>query len=356
MRLRAASLIREAQKSAMNPNPLEFLGLALTGKKIDFTKVIKLIDDLVATLHREQTDDDDKKEYCEITFDQLDDSKKSNDRDISNLNNDIEELSGSIETVKDEIAALISGIKELDKSVVEATDQRKSDHEDFVNLVANDNAAKELLGIAKNRLNKFYNPKLYKAPPKRELNEEERITVNMGGTLRPTAAPGGIAGTGVSALSQTSVAPPPPPEAMEAYSKKSEESNGVIAMIDLLIKDLSTEITEATAEENNAVKDYAKFTQEAASKRASDSKSVTEKTQQKADMTGDLVSSKEDLANKKKERIAIGQTTANLHGECDWLIQNFELRKTARADEVDSLNKAKAVLSGADFSLIQIVH
>ena len=47
--------------------------------------------------------------------------------------------------------------------------------------MANDSAAKELLGFAKNRLNKFYNPKLYKAPPKRELSEEESISTAMGG-------------------------------------------------------------------------------------------------------------------------------------------------------------------------------
>ena len=88
--------------------------------------------------------------------------------------------------------------------------------------------AKEILGFAKNRLNKFYNPKLYKAPPKRKLSEEDQITVNMGGTLAPTAAPGGIAGTGVTVLAAVSahVAPPPPPETAAAFSKKSEESNG----------------------------------------------------------------------------------------------------------------------------------
>merc|ERR1712224_1165017 len=103
------------------------------------------------------------------------------------------------------IAALEDGIKALDKQVAEATADRKEEHEENVETLANDNAAKELIGVAKNRLNRFYNPKLYVAPPKRELSEEERITVNMGGTLAPTAAPGGIAGTGIG-LSQ--VAPP----------------------------------------------------------------------------------------------------------------------------------------------------
>jgi len=37
-----------------------------------------------------------------------------------------------------------------------------------------------------------------------------------------------------------------------------------------------------------------------------------------------------------------------LHKDCDWLLQNFDTRKEARADELDALGKAKAVLSGAD--------
>merc|ERR1719235_2655622 len=146
-----------------------------------------------------------------------------------------------IATTKAEIAALEDSIKKLDKAVAEATEQRKEENEDFTELMASDSAAKELLGFAKNRLNKFYNPKLYKAPPKRVLSEEDRITVSMGGTLAPTAAPGGIAGTGITVLADVSehnVAKPPPPEAPGAYKKKSEESGGVIAMIDLLVKDL----------------------------------------------------------------------------------------------------------------------
>ena len=49
----------------------------------------------------------------------------------------------------------------LDKQVVEATEQRKEENSDFQTLMASDAQAKELLDFAKNRLNKFYNPKLY---------------------------------------------------------------------------------------------------------------------------------------------------------------------------------------------------
>merc|ERR1719159_1019684 len=118
-----------------------------------------------------------------------------------------------IAATKEEVAALVDGIKALDKAVAEATEQRKEENEDFTTLMAQDSAAKEVLLFAKNRLNKFYNPKMYKAPPKREMTEEERLTVNMGGTLAPTAPPAGIAGTGISAMQEAP--PPPPPESFK---------------------------------------------------------------------------------------------------------------------------------------------
>jgi len=83
----------------------------------------------------------------------------------------------------EEIAALQQTIVALDKSVAEATEQRKNEHQDFKDLMASDSAAKELLHFAKNRLAKFYSPKLYKAPPKEELSSEDRIVENMGGAM-----------------------------------------------------------------------------------------------------------------------------------------------------------------------------
>merc|ERR1719502_1823504 len=194
---------------------LNLIALALKGKKVSFDKVIAMIDDMTALLKKEQVDDDNKKEYCETTIDQTEDKVKELELAVSDLEKAIADGKETIATLASEIEALPDGIKALDKQVAEATEQRKEENADNKETLMNDNAAKDLIGIAKNRMNKFYNPKLYKAPPKRQLSEEERITVNMGGTLAPTAAPGGIAGTGVTALSQ--VAPPPPPATWGAY-------------------------------------------------------------------------------------------------------------------------------------------
>jgi peptidoglycan hydrolase CwlO-like protein len=334
---------------------LDLISLALKGRKVSFDKVIKMIDEMVALLGEEQKTDDDKKEKCEADIDATEDKHKELNVAIADLDKAIEETKESIATLTDEIAALTKGIKDLDKSVAEATENRKEDHEDYVTNMAANNAAVELLGMAKNRMNKFYNPKMYKAPPKRELTEEERITVNMGGTLAPTEAPGGIAGTGVTAL-QTAGAPPPPPETWGAYSKKSEESNGFLAMIDMLVADLEKEIQEMEFNEKDDQAEYEKMIEESADKRARDSKSLTDKEAAKADAEASLLQLKEENKAKMMENMHTMETLRDIHLDCDWLLQNFDTRKEARAGEVDALKKAKAVLSGADFSLIQTAH
>merc|ERR1719409_1706237 len=345
-RQQALATIRASRRPELN-----FIALALQGKKVDFGKVIGMIDEMVATLGAEQQDDNDKKEYCNTQFDLADDKKKSLERSISNLEKAITKANEGIKALAAEIKALEEGIAALDKSVAEATEQRKEENAEYNELMASDGAAKEILGFAKNRLNKFYNPKLYKAPPKRKLSEEEQITFNMGGTLAPTAAPGGIAGTGITAFAQ--VAPPPPPETFGAYTKKGEESGGVIAMMDMMVADLDKEITEVEVEEKEAQKEYEQFMADSAAKRASDAKSIEDKESAKADTEAKLLKDEDEKTVTVKEAMATHEFLAEVHADCDWLLTNFDTRKTARAGEIDALTKAKAVLSGADYSLLQ---
>jgi len=320
MRAQEASLISEPQ--------LDFIALAIRGQKVGFAKVIKLIDDMVGTLQKEQMDDDHKQEYCAVQFDLADDKKKSLEKSVSDLETSITEAKDGIVTLVGEIDALEDGVKALDKSVAEATEQRKEENEEFTETMSSNAAAKELLAFAKNRLNKFYNPKLYKPPAAALLQ--------------------------VSAHHQNKKdAPPPPPEAPGAYKKKGEESTGVIAMIDTLVRDLDKEMTESETEEKLAQGDYEDMMRDSKEKRAGDSKSLTEKQSTKAELETSLESNVEDKKSSSRELMATEEYIASLHAECDWLLKYFDMRKQARAQEVDALNKAKAVLSGADFSLLQ---
>merc|ERR1719330_1959786 len=166
-RARALTMIREGMQKIKSPNRvgLDLISLALHGKKIGFAKVISMIDEMLATLKKEQIDDDEKKTYCAEQLDLSDDQKKSLQRKASDTEAAIALAQDTIGTLTEEIAALTAGIKELDASVAEATENRRTEHTEYGELIASNSAAKEVLGMAKNRLQQFYNPKLAKAPP-----------------------------------------------------------------------------------------------------------------------------------------------------------------------------------------------
>merc|ERR1719272_2754984 len=106
-------------------------------------------------------------------------------------------------------------------------------------------------------------------------------------------------------------------------------------------------------EEKDAQKEYEQFTADSKEKRAIDSKSMAEKAQAKADTEATLQKNTEGLAAKNGEAMANAEYISNLHGECDWPISNYDARKEARTTEIDGLKKATAVLSGADYALVQ---
>merc|ERR1719473_480265 len=103
----------------------------------------------------------------------------------------------------------------------------------------------------------------------------------------------------------------------------------------------------AETEEKNAQAEYEKTVKDAAAKRADDVKTLGHKKGVKADTGAMLSEHHEELKSQEDELTATKKVVQEMHGECDWLLKYFDVRKEARSDEIDSLNKAKAVLSGA---------
>merc|ERR1719387_2207880 len=106
---------------------------------------------MIETLKKEQVDDDNKKTYCAEQFDIMDDKKKGLEREIADLETAITKEKDAIAQKTAEIDTLSDSIRALDKSVAEATEQRKEEHEEFTELMSSNSAAKELVGFAKNR-------------------------------------------------------------------------------------------------------------------------------------------------------------------------------------------------------------
>merc|ERR1740121_87723 len=125
-------------------------------------------------------------------------------------------------------------------------------------------------------------------------------------------------------------------------------------MIDLLVQDLDKEMSEARTAEKDAQADYEELMRDSSAKRTSDSALLTEKTAIKASLEGDLQNLRDTKGQVSRDLSATNKYIASLHAECDWLLKFFETRKAARDSEIDALGNAKAVLSGADYSFLQM--
>merc|ERR1719439_441104 len=168
-----------------------------------------------------------------------------------------------------------------------------------------------------------------------------------------TVAPEYIAGTTqtvyaqVRSHSHSLAAPPPPPETWGAYQKKEGKSNGVMALMDMLLKELSGDMTDAENEEKTSQKDYETLMSDSQATRAQNVASITDKEAAKADMDTAVEETKAKLDSQQTSLQNLHQYILQLHASCDFLIENYDLRKAARENELTSLANAKATLSGA---------
>jgi hypothetical protein len=344
------------QKNSPHKQQLELIEFGLKAKKVDFTKVISMIDGMVLVLKEEQKNDDAQKAFCDKDMAAKEDEKKDTESAISTSEAFIEETAAASEETAEEIAALQKDIKALDKAVAEATEQRKEEHSDFLQFQTENNAALQLIEKAKNRLYKFYRPNLYKEAPTKELTDEEKILAASGRSdMIATEAPVMIAGTTQTVFVQfrahvRKAAPPPPPDTWGAYQKKDGKSNGVIGLMDMLMKELQGDVTEATHDEETSQKDYERLMSDSQASRAQNVESITDKEGAKADMDVRVEQTKQQKASQETELGNVKQYIVQLHASCDFLVENFDLRKAARTNELESLANAKSVLSGADFA------
>merc|ERR1719407_265006 len=341
-------------KMPAHQSQLELIEFGLKAKKVDFSKVISMIDGMVIVLKEEQKNDDAQKAFCDKDLDSSAATKADTEEEIQASEALIEETKESSASLAEEIATLQKEIVALDKAVAEATEQRKEEHSDALQFQTENNAALQLIEKAKNRLLKFYRPTEYKEPPKQELTDEEKILASSGRSdLIATDAPEMIMGTTQTVyvqVAQQKDTPPPPPETWGAYQKKDGKSNGVMALMDRLAADLAAEMKEAQHEEETSQKDYERLMADSQASRAQKAEGITRKSAAKADLDVKVQNTAEALDSHNIDLQNVQEYIVKLHSSCDFLIQNYDLRKAARSNELDSLANAKSVLSGANFS------
>jgi len=292
-----------------------------------------MIDGMIEVLTAEQADDTKHKTWCGSELASSADESAANAQKISSLESAATESADEIATLAEDIAGHTTSIETLDKDVATATTMRKDEHAEYLETVQLTEAAIQLIGKAKNRLQKFYNPALYVAATTPPPAADDAIIAKLSFVQ-------------VNAVKNLLAEAPEAP----ALYQQSPKSGGVMALMDMLTGELKQSLGEAEHTEKTAQGDYTELMTESQESRAADVKSVTDKSAAKADMEGKLVALKESKALTLEEAQNIAGYIAELHGSCDFILENFALRADARTSEIEGLKSAKAVLAGASYS------
>jgi len=296
----------------------------------NFDEVIVMVDDMVKLLAKNQKDDDSQKDYCKEEFHTSSGEERDTSRALDKVKNLIEERNDMVAQLAEDITSLEEGIKTLDKTVSLATEQRKAEHAEAVQTATLNQAALGLVEKAKNRLNKFYSPSEYKAPP----------------TTTESPSPYGF----VQLSSKSKVQRAQAPETSfgsSFYEKGSQQSGGVIMMMEQIASDIEMDMKEGEHDEQEAQKEYSELMDDSTATRAQDAKAITEKEAAKAQLQLKLEQSWERRRSTEEQLGLVQKYIRDLHSKCDFLMKNYAERKQARADESNSLQQAKATLSGA---------
>merc|ERR1712160_52165 len=204
-----------------------------------------------------------------------------------------------------------SEVAEMQVQMKRAGEDREKQNKEFQQTVADQRASQKLLTAALNILKGFYEKK-------------------------------------AAFLQKQEPAGPPPPPGFKEY-KKNESSGGVMGMIQQIINDAKAMEAEAIRSEEDGQKAYEEFVKETNASIEEKTKSMINKSETKAKAEAELVETKESKEATMLELEQLSNYNAELHQSCDFVLKNFDVRQTARDEEVEALKQAKAILSGAKF-------
>merc|ERR1711953_892700 len=276
-----------------------------------FTRGKKAIDDMVAQLTKEKQDEIKHKDFCTDEFNKNELQTEKKERDKEDLIAKIEDLEMTIKALTEAIGKLKAEIAEMQLQMKRAGEDREKENKEFQTTVADQRETQRLLKAALNVLQDFYGKKAALLQGRRQE-------------------------------------PAGPPPGFEAY-KKNAASGSVMDMIQQIIQDAKAMEAEAIRSEEDAQKAYEDFVKETNASIEAKSKEIVNKSELKAKAESDLVETKEAKEAVMLELEQLSNYNAELHQSCDFVMKNFDVRQTARDEEVEALKQAKAILSGAKF-------
>mmetsp|Transcript_21692 Transcript_21692/g.44445 ORF Transcript_21692/g.44445 Transcript_21692/m.44445 type:complete len:720 (+) Transcript_21692:78-2237(+) len=299
---------------AKRHNNLVLASLAVRVRLDAFEKVKEMMDKMSKELEVQQKQEYEKKDLCVAEIDKTEDKIKEKDQTKEDLLEKHTGLVNTLSTLNADITELKAQIEELEVSMKQAGEQRKKENEIYRAAVSDQRATAQILKKTLARLKAFYE--------------------------------------GAALVQKPGEASSPEPAKGKEY-KKSALGGGVIQLLMKIIKDAEVVEQELQMDEQHAEELYESFARDTAASIEANRGAIATKSEQVALASGEKSETEEaQLAN--DEALAnLGDQLKATHLECDWLLKYFDVRQTARAEEMDAITEAKAILSGADFGAAQ---
>jgi len=301
----AAKALRQAAAKHKDPR----LSALATSVELDaFTKVKKAIDDMITMLKKQMEDEVKKSDYCKAELQENEMSIAKTTDEKAALEAHSAKLSEDIKALEDAIATAKAAIEQLRVDLQRAGEDRLTANIDFQKTVADQTMTVEVLKKALARLAKFYD----------------------------------------ESLLQKSAKQTPPVPQMEY--KKNAGSGGVMQMIEKLIQEAKELIADSRKEEQSAQAGYEATVADTNDSVASLQAEITSKTKAKVAAKKEKTETEADIADAAAELAGLDKYNIELHADCDYVLKNFDVRQKARGEEIEALQQAKQILSGANLS------
>merc|ERR1719456_1508376 len=117
-----------------------------------------------------------------------------------------------------------------------------------------------------------------------------------------------------------------------------------------IIDDAKAMEAEAIRGEEDSQKTYENFVKDTNTSVESKTRDIVSKSDMKAKAEQAKVEAETERDGVLGELEQLANENADLHKSCDFTLKNFELRQTARDDEIEALKQSIAMFSGASFS------
>jgi len=272
-----------------------------------FTKVKKMVRDLIVKLMEESTAETEHKGFCdtELTTNQQTRDKKT--EDIDSLNSDIEDLSANVAQLQQDLSELSAKIKALDQAMIDATKDRMAAKATNKKTIKEAKAAISAVSQALAVLKDFY-----------AKSAESTAFVQAG--FQATTF-------------------------VQVQASAKGDAGGVIGMLEVILSDFTRLDSETTASEAQEEEQYRNFMFESARDRALLAGSMGQLEEKKSDKESALHTSKKDLKTTQESLDKAVKYYEKLKPDCVDSGISYAERKQKREEEIESLEQAMKILA-----------